>query len=163
MKNPEIYRPCVGIMLLNQANEVFMAKKTQNIGTEYDLWQMPQGGIEENENLEEGMARELYEETGVKIEDVQILTKRDHEWIYYDIPVDALPKAWNNKYVGQRQKWFLLKAKNDLMVNLNVANEERPEFYIHKWANLEEIIDFSIWFRHDVYKEVLKTFKPFIK
>ncbi len=163
MRDPKMYRPSVGIMLLNQSNEIFMAKKTENIGDDkLNCWQMPQGGIEEDENLEAAVARELMEETGVDIKDVDILAKRDHEWLYYDIPHEIAYRVWQGKYVGQRQKWFLLKAKKELVINLNVANEAEPEFYIHTWANFDQIKDFSVWFRHDVYETVLNTFKPYL-
>jgi putative (di)nucleoside polyphosphate hydrolase len=162
MRDAKMYRPSVGMMILNKENKIFMAKKTENIGTDLDCWQMPQGGIEEDENLEEAVARELMEETGIDIKAVEIIAKQDNNWIYYDIPEEIAYKVWQGKYIGQRQKWFLLKAKNDLVINLNVANEEKPEFYIHTWADFDKVKDFSIWFRHDVYQEVLNTFKPYI-
>lgn len=163
MNTLELYRPSVGMMLLNSENKVFLAKKTQNINTEYNFWQMPQGGIEEDENLEKAVARELYEETGVDINDVDIITKIDKEWICYDVPPEIAKKHWNGKYIGQKQKWFLLKAKNTLNINLNVENEAEPEFYTYIWADYDAIIELSATFRHNVYNKVSNTFKPFIK
>ena len=93
----------VGIVLLNQENNVFVGKRIDNPS---DSWQMPQGGIEKNENFLEAAKRELEEETGIKS---VVLIKELDKWLEYDLPKNLLGKIWNGQYRGQKQKWFIMK------------------------------------------------------
>ena len=56
-------RKGVGIVLLNNNNQVFVAKRIDNPN---DFWQMPQGGIDKDENPLDAAFRELKEETSIK-------------------------------------------------------------------------------------------------
>ena len=80
MLDREGYRPNVGIILVNQKNEVFWGKRIRE-----HAWQFPQGGINYGENPVQAMYRELYEEVGLLPERVRILG-RTRDWLRYDVP-----------------------------------------------------------------------------
>ena len=67
--NLDAYRPCVGVMLINQHGKVWMGLRADAPGDAEgpgDWWQMPQGGIDEGEDKLSGLIRELKEETGAQ-------------------------------------------------------------------------------------------------
>ena len=104
----------VGIALLNDSNEVFVGKRIDN---PEDFWQMPQGGVDKNENFLDAAKRELEEETGIK--NVKLI-KEIEGWIIYDLPKNLLGKIWKGKYRGQKQKWFIMKfLGNNNEININ--------------------------------------------
>jgi|TARA_B100001971_G_scaffold201892_1_gene215087 putative (di)nucleoside polyphosphate hydrolase len=118
----------VGVILLNDKNEVFVGKRIDN--QEGNYWQMPQGGIEENENFLNAAKRELEEETGIKT--VKLIKELDN-WLTYDVPENLLGKIWNGKYRGQKQKWYIMKfmGKNN---EINIKTKQ-PEFLEWKWIS----------------------------
>ena len=93
----------VGIILLNHENKIFVGKRIDN---PENYWQMPQGGIDQNENFLQAAKRELEEETGIK--SVKLIKELD-EWLEYDLPKNLLGKIWKGKYRGQKQKWYIMK------------------------------------------------------
>ena len=110
-------RKGVGIIVLNKNNEVFVGKRKDN---PIDKWQMPQGGIDNNETPIDAMKRELAEETSIK--KIQIL-KEIENWLEYELPNNLLGKIWKGKYRGQRQKWFIVKfIGNESEINLKTRN-----------------------------------------
>ena len=115
----------VGIILLNHENNVFVGKRIDN---PKDYWQMPQGGVDQNENFLQAAKRELKEETGIK--SVKLIKELDG-WFKYDLPKYLLGKLWKGKYRGQKQKWFVMKflGKPD-EINVKTNN---PEFFDWKW------------------------------
>ena len=149
--NNDSYRLGVGVMLLNKDKKVFVGKRKD---IKKDSWQMPQGGIQKGEKEEDAALRELFEETGVK--KVKIIFK-SKKWFKYDLPSSIKKGLWKGKYLGQKQKWYLMEflgnEKKD--INLNIKN---PEFCDWKWVpinNLEKII---ISFKKKMYKEIVKEF-----
>ena len=96
-------RTGVGVVLLNSENKVFVGKRIDN---PKDFWQMPQGGIDQNENFLQAAKRELEEETGVK--SVKLIKELDG-WLEYNLPKNLLGKIWKGKYRGQKQKWFIMR------------------------------------------------------
>jgi putative (di)nucleoside polyphosphate hydrolase len=154
MNNPNDYRPCVGIMLLNNAGKVFVA---QRIDTRTEAWQMPQGGIEEGEDLKRAAMRELEEEIGTN---KASLMAESTQWLYYDLPIDLRQKLWNGQYKGQRQKWFLYRfLGEDRDINLDT---EHPEFLAWRWANINELADLAIPFKRHIYENILQEFHRFL-
>ena len=149
-KSPELYRSGVGIVLLNNHNQVLIA---QRIDFKSDAWQMPQGGIDEGEEPVITALRELEEEIGTN--NVEILGVLD-EWFYYDLPAEIQTKVWGGNYLGQRQKWFLAKFLGcDSDVNLDTAH---PEFSRWKWATPQDAINLAIPFKREIYKKVFQDF-----
>ena len=150
------YRIGVGIVLLNKEKKVFVGKRTD---IKSKFWQMPQGGIIKGEELEDAAYRELYEETGVK--KVKIVFK-SKKWFQYNIPLLLKKKLWKGKYLGQKQKWFVMKfngnEKKDINLNINKA-----EFCNWKWVNLNELENLIVPFKKEMYKKIVKEFEFKIK
>ena len=156
IKGSLAYRRCVGLMIINHERKIFTAQRSD---FRSDAWQMPQGGIERDENLEEAAFRELNEETSLTKSTVDILaiSKR---WIKYDLPDSLIPQLWNGSYRGQKQKWFLFKFRGpDNQININT---QTPEFSNWRWSSKEELIKFIVPFKLKVYKKVVKEFSIFL-
>lgn len=154
MNNPLLYRPCVGIMLLNNMGKVFVA---QRIDTRTEAWQMPQGGIDEGEDPVCAAMRELEEEIGTN---KAALIAESTDWLYYDLPRDLQGKLWEGRYKGQRQKWFLYRfLGEDHDINLETAH---PEFLNWRWANINELQDLAISFKRHIYEKIIQEFQEFL-
>ena len=146
------YRKCVGMMILNTKNQILVGKRLDNPS---GYWQMPQGGIDENENPEEAVWREMMEEIGTNKASLIASSK---EWISYDIPSEILSTLpWGNEYMGQIQKWFLFNFNGDDR-DINVGTEN-PEFSDWKWMNYEEITHNAVPFKKNVYQKIQSEFK----
>ena len=151
------FRANVGIVIFNQKLQVFFAKRRYQSG-----WQFPQGGIQLGESPKKAMFRELLEETGLDKKSVEIIYVSDH-WYDYRIPKKSIRKATKGTTViGQRQKWFLLKLKDQsTSIVLNTSSEQ--EFDSWKWIAPDLSIKQVIGFKQDVYKKVISEFIPFIE
>ena len=136
----------VGIALLNHENKIFVGKRIDNPAKS---WQMPQGGVDQNENFLQAAKRELEEETGIKSVE---LIKELEGWLEYDLPKNLLGKLWNGKYRGQKQKWFVMKflGKTD-EINVKTKN---PEFFDWKWIKPSELPEIAVNFKVDIYKKI---------
>ena len=144
----------VGIVVLNKQNKVFVAKRIDN---PKNFWQMPQGGVDKNEDFLSAAYRELEEETSIKnvklIRELDGLTK-------YELPENLLGIIWKGKYKGQIQKWFIMEfLGNDSDINIKTKN---PEFLEWKWIDLEKITDVVVDFKLEVYREVKEKVKKII-
>lgn len=156
--DPSLYRPCVGVMLVNAAGHVFVGKRIDN--QEGDWWQMPQGGVDPGEDLVEAALRELREETGIKCKHLEAVTHLPHE-IYYDLPDDLKGKLWGGQYLGQRQTWFLVRfSGEDRHVDLNA--HKHPEFCAFKWVDAHLLPDLIVPFKRAVYEQVVAGLAPLI-
>ena len=152
------YRPCVGVMLVNDQGLAFVGKRIDN--REGDWWQMPQGGVDPGEDVETAALRELHEETGVAPPHVELLAQKAEE-IFYDLPEDLMGKLWNGKYRGQRQTWFLGRFKGG-EADINLDAHDPPEFCEWQWIDPERLPDMIIPFKRRVYREVLSEFRELI-
>ena len=152
------YRPCVGVMLVNAHGLVFVGKRIDN--KEGDAWQMPQGGIDEGEDLHPAGLRELWEETGIGGELVTILAESREEH-FYDLPPELLGKLWGGRFRGQRQRWLLLRfTGEDRQINLDA--HDHPEFLEWKWVEPETLPDLIVPFKKRVYRQVVEEFRALI-
>ncbi len=150
------YRPCVGTMMINAAGEAFVGKRIDN--QEGDWWQMPQGGVDEGEDLDEAMLRELGEETGVAPQHLEIVYRLEDE-LYYDLPDELVGKLWKGKYKGQRQAWYLVRftgSDNDI----DLEAHKHPEFCEWKWVDPDLLPELIVPFKREVYATVVAGFKP---
>ena len=136
----------VGIILLNHENKVFVGKRIDN---PKNFWQMPQGGINQNENFLQAAKRELEEETEIKSVE---LVKELNGWLGYDLPENLLGKVLEGKYRGQKQKWFIMKfvGKNN-EINVKTKN---PEFLDWKWIEVSKLPSIAVSFKIDLYKKL---------
>ncbi len=138
----------VGIILLNDENKVFVGRRIDN---PKNYWQMPQGGINKNENFLDAAKRELEEETGAKT--IKVI-KELNEWLIYELPKNLLGNIWNGKYRGQKQKWFIMKFMGkDEEININKIN---PEFLDWKWIDPAELSKVAVDFKIEIYKKIEK-------
>ena len=138
----------VGIILLNQENNVLVGKRIDN---PKNFWQMPQGGIDPGEEYLSAALRELKEETGIESVD---LIKEIDELLTYELPQNLLGIIWKGKYRGQKQKWFIMRFNgNDKEINLNT---HKPEFMDWKWINISDLTKVAVDFKLDVYKKIQK-------
>jgi putative (di)nucleoside polyphosphate hydrolase len=139
-------RSGVGIVVLNKANKVFVAKRIDNAK---NFWQMPQGGVDEGEDYLTAAYRELEEETSIK--NVELISELDG-LITYNLPEHLLGIIWKGKYKGQSQKWFLMRyLGEDNQINIKT---KKPEFLDWKWVDLKEITNLVVDFKLHVYQEV---------
>ena len=144
----------VGIVVLNEKNEVFVAKRIDNPG---NFWQMPQGGVDEGEDFLAAAYRELEEETSIK--NVELIQEIDGT-MSYELPDRLLGIIWKGKYKGQKQKWFLMRyIGDDNEINIKTKS---PEFLEWKWIGLDMITDVVVDFKLKVYKELKDKIKKII-
>lgn len=151
-----LYRPCVGIALFDKQGKVFVGERIDTPGA----WQMPQGGIDENEDLTLAAFRELKEEIGTdKAEILQIMDEK----IRYETPLDIrdrLQKIWGKPYIGQEQTWIAMRFMGqDSDIDLEADNH--PEFSQWQWVNLDKIIDLIVPFKRNTYKILIREFREF--
>tara|TARA_B100000029_G_C17079792_1_gene780092 strand:- start:119 stop:595 length:477 start_codon:yes stop_codon:yes gene_type:complete len=136
----------VGIVLLNNENKVFVAKRIDN---PKNFWQMPQGGINQNENFLEAAKRELEEETSIKTVE---LVKELNGWFEYNLPKNLIGKVLQGKYRGQKQKWFVMKfiGKNE---EINIKTQ-KPEFLDWKWIEPSNLPSVAVNFKINIYEKI---------
>jgi putative (di)nucleoside polyphosphate hydrolase len=150
-----LYRPNVGIMLLNATNEVFVARR---IDGPPDAWQMPQGGVDKGEEPRAAAFRELKEEIGT---DKAELIAESAGWLRYDVPADIAGRMWRGRYRGQRQKWFLTRFTGR-EEDIDLATEH-PEFSAWKWVAAERLPELIVPFKRAVYVAILEEFRPYLE
>lgn len=157
------YRPNVGVALFNAAGLVLIGRRFQDDGPEIILpgyeWQMPQGGIDADENPRDAVMRELWEETGVT--NASYLGETD--WLAYDFPPFAGADHRFVQFRGQRQKWFALRftGHDDEVDPLTPRNGQPAEFDSWRWERLDRVADLVVPFRREVYRNVAEAFAPF--
>ena len=144
----------VGAIVLNQKNQVFVGKRKDN---PVDKWQMPQGGVNKNENLLDAMIRELDEETSIR--NIKIIKEFDF-WLEYELPENLLGIIWKGKFRGQKQKWFIVRFMGkENEINLKT---KYPEFIEWKWIDMNNLPLVIVDFKKEVYKKILFELKKII-
>lgn len=146
------YRPCAGVMLINAHGKVFVG---QRLDSTIEAWQMPQGGIDPGEAPLAAAYRELWEETGVTREHVELVAQAGEE-LHYDLPDDLVGKVWNGKWRGQRQRWFLFRlTAGDEAIDIATAE---PEFRAWRWIEAAELPRVIVPFKRELYARLLEIF-----
>ena len=152
------YRRCVGIMLLNHEGLIWIGRRydKKNDEGKGQWWQMPQGGIDAEEDEAAAALRELHEETSVVSAEIIAESPR---WYAYDLPAHLIGKSWNGKYRGQTQKWFAMRFLGDESeINLTPPGHTR-EFESWRWAPMDEVIELIVPFKRPVYEQVIQAFR----
>ena len=145
------YRRGVGIALFNDKDQVFVGERIDSPGA----WQMPQGGIDEGEEIETAFFREMLEEIGTdKARIVRIMDKP----LLYDLPSELQQKLWGGVFRGQEQIWIAARfTGTDTDINLNA--HQSPEFQRWQWVALERVVDLIVPFKRDTYRKVMDAFQ----
>jgi len=164
MTETKPYRPNVGIALFNASGQVLIGRRFRDDGPEIILpgleWQMPQGGIDADENPRDAVMRELWEETGA----VSAEHLGETDWMSYEFPAYDGPASHRlAKFRGQRQKWFALRytGRDDEIDPLTPRNGQPAEFDLWRWEQLDRVADLAVPFRREVYKAVATAFARF--
>ena len=152
------YRPCVGLMVLNARNEVWVGRRVNspNQGHYSAFWQMPQGGIDAGETPAAAAIRELHEETGIRS---ATIIAESTEWYPYDLPPELLGRIWDGRYRGQMQRWFALRfSGEEAEINIDPPDHDR-EFAEWRWAPILDLPNLIVPFKRDVYSKVIAEFR----
>ena len=152
----DLYRLGAGIMLLNRERKVWVGARIDNPD---DAWQMPQGGIDEDEQPWPAALRELEEETGIRPQLVELVSEHP-ERLRYDLPEEWREKLWRGQWKGQMQHWFLARfLGEDSDVNLQTHH---PEFRAWKWVEPSELPSVIVPFKRDLYRRLLEDFADYL-
>lgn len=153
------YRLGVGMMVLNHHDHVLVCQRADMAQTGLmDAWQMPQGGIDHDEDPEVAAFRELKEEIGTS--NVSIIAE-SKEWLSYDLPRELSDTLWGGRYIGQRQKWFLMRYNGyESEINLKTMH---PEFVAYKWVLPAELPGLIVDFKQDLYTRILTEFQEYLE
>ena len=146
-------RTGVGIIVLNKQNKIFVGKRKDN---PVDKWQMPQGGVNKNEDFLTAMKRELEEETSIKT--IKVLKELTGPF-EYELPKELLGIIWKGKFRGQKQKWFVVRF-NGKETEINIKTRH-PEFIQWKWINIEDLPKVIVDFKKEVYEKIVLEMKKF--
>ncbi|MEO6041741.1 MAG: RNA pyrophosphohydrolase [Croceibacterium sp.] len=153
-RNPAEYRPCVGAMMVNANGQAFVGKRIDN--REGDWWQMPQGGVDPDEDPDKALVRELAEEAGVSPAQLHIVARLPGE-LFYDLPAELRSTLWGGRYKGQRQRWYLVRytGRDD---QIDLAAYAHPEFCEWKWVDPALLPDLIVPFKRAIYQIVVEAF-----
>jgi putative (di)nucleoside polyphosphate hydrolase len=156
------YRPCVGIAVFNHRDLVWIGRRSdanaEGEGAGH-WWQMPQGGLDREEDPYQAALRELYEETSIKN---AALLREAPGWFNYDLPADLVPLSWSGRYRGQTQKWFALRftgKESEIDVLHPGGGKHKPEFSEWRWERIDRLPDLVVPFKRDVYRQVVAAFR----
>jgi len=147
-------RSGVGIVILNKENKIFVAKRIDN---PKDFWQMPQGGVDKDEDFLSAAYRELEEETSIK--SVSLIKKIDG-LLTYHLPDELLGIIWKGRFKGQKQQWYIMRFDGDEK-EINIKTKH-PEFLEWQWVDIDKISELVVKFKLDVYEKIQKEVKKLL-
>ena len=148
---PPDYRPCAGVMLFNRHGLVFAGWRRD---IHVEAWQMPQGGIDAGEMPRDAALRELAEEAGT---DKAEIVAESEGWLTYEFPDELRNRAWGGRYVGQAQRWFLMRFTGEDS-DINIAASVPSEFTACQWMRLDDLVHGIVAFKRPVYDHIAAEF-----
>ncbi len=151
------YRLNVGAALFNHEGRVFIGRRADTAPGVPGRWQLPQGGVDEGEDLRSAVLRELEEEIGTRNADI---IAEHPDWHAYDLPPHLIGQAFGGRYRGQRQRWFALRFRGEES-DIRLDSHTHPEFCAWRWADLAELPDLAVPFKRDIYARLAQDFAPF--
>ena len=157
IRDPKDYRAAVGTAIFNKQGQVWLGKRMGGSGPY--CWQMPQGGIDKGESPEVAAARELFEETGIKLEMVMPIGEIK-DWLYYDYPPEYKGKKVLKGWKGQRQRWFAFRFHGDAS-KVDLKSHGPQEFSEWRWGTLPETPELIVPFKREVYETLVSSFERF--
>jgi putative (di)nucleoside polyphosphate hydrolase len=153
------YRLNVGAALFNRQGLVFVGRRADAPASGGDVWQMPQGGIDEGEDPASAVMRELAEETGTAR--AEIVAEHD-EWLTYDLPPELIGRVLGGRYRGQRQRWFALRFLGE-DADIRLDADAHPEFSAWRWVPLAETPALTVPFKRATYERIAADFARFAR
>jgi putative (di)nucleoside polyphosphate hydrolase len=155
---PERYRRNVGLMLIAPDRRIFVGRRAQQPNGQPDAWQMPQGGVDDDETPVEAACRELWEEVGTA---KALLLRESARWLTYDVPEKLRPVHWKGRWHGQAQRWFAL-AFTGADSDIDIAAHDQ-EFDAWQWMTAAEMLDRIVPFKRPTYDAVVEEFRDLVK
>jgi putative (di)nucleoside polyphosphate hydrolase len=158
MTAPNLYRPNVGLMLIAPDRRIFVGRRARQSDGQSDAWQMPQGGVDDDETPMEAACRELWEEVGTT---KALLLRVSARWLTYDVPETARPAHWKGRWAGQAQRWFALAfTGRDSDIDIEAHDKE---FDAWQWMTAAEMLDRIVAFKRPTYDAVVEEFRDLVK
>jgi putative (di)nucleoside polyphosphate hydrolase len=145
-------------MVLNREGRVWIGRRHDAPGEPEGpgaWWQMPQGGIDEQEDPRQAALRELCEETGIRSVTIVAESLR---WYAYELPEKLRPSAWGGRYCGQTQKWFAARFTGTEDEITLERPGHAPEFDAWRWADMSELVGLIVPFKRPVYERLVADF-----
>lgn len=155
---PERYRRNVGIMLIGPGRRIFVGRRARGLPGQPEAWQMPQGGVDDDESPVEAACRELWEEVGTT---KALLLRESSKWLLYDVPEMLRPAHWKGRWNGQAQKWFALSFTGR-DADIDIAAHDR-EFDAWQWMTAGEMLERIVAFKRPVYEAVVEEFRDLVE
>lgn len=155
---PNLYRRNVGLMLIAPDRRIFVGRRARKPSGQLDAWQMPQGGVDDDETPVEAACRELWEEVGTT---KALLLRESARWLIYDVPETLRPVHWKGRWHGQAQRWFALAfTGTDSDIDIDAHDKE---FDAWQWMTAGEMLDLIVPFKRPTYAAVVEEFKDLVK
>jgi putative (di)nucleoside polyphosphate hydrolase len=155
---PSLYRRNVGLMLISPDRRIFVGRRARKSASEPEAWQMPQGGVDDDETPVEAACRELWEEVGTTR---ALLLRESTQWLTYDVPEPLRPAHWNGRWLGQAQRWFAL-AFTGRDQDIDIDAHDR-EFDAWQWMGAGEMLERIVPFKRPTYVAVVEEFRDLVK
>ncbi len=153
------YRPNVGAVLFNRDGLIFVARRAHFPNAEGPAggWQLPQGGIDDDEDPRTAVLRELEEEIGTGRAEI---IGEHPDWLTYDLPDHLIGVALHGRYRGQRQRWYALRfTGEDSDIRLDL--DPHPDFDAWRWVALDRLPALAVDFKRPIYEVLTRSFAPF--